>query len=163
MRELRHERGSRGGSQSRRKETVANTPTAETYLPPLGQHPHDEVGRELQATLVELIDLSLIGKQLHWSVSGPLFRSLHLQLDELVESWRDLADTVAERAVTIGFWPDGQARAVAEGSDLTGLDVGRFRTTWSSPSSRTASPRLRSARGPGWTGSAMSTLPRRTS
>lgn len=101
-----------------------NTPTAETYLPPLGHHQHDEVGRELQATLVELIDLSLIGKQLHWSVSGPLFRSLHLQLDELVESWRDLADTVAERAVTIGFWPDGQARAVAEGSDLTGLGRG---------------------------------------
>ena len=101
-----------------------NTPTAETYLPPLGHHQHDEVGRELQAALVELIDLSLIGKQLHWSVSGPLFRSLHLQLDELVESWPDLADTVAERAVTIGFWPDGQARAVAEGSELTGLEPG---------------------------------------
>ena len=101
-----------------------NTPTAETYLPPLGHHQHDEVGRELQAALVELIDLSLIGKQLHWSVSGPLFRSLHLQLDELVESWPDLADTAAERPVTIGFWPDGQARAVAEGSELTGLEPG---------------------------------------
>ena len=73
MREPRPERGSRGSWQSRTKEIVLNTPTAEIYLPPLGHHQHDEVGRELQAALVELIDLSLIGKQLHWSVSGPCF------------------------------------------------------------------------------------------
>ena len=53
--------------------------------------------------LVELVDLSLLGKQLHWSVVGPHFRPLHLQLDELVDSWRELADTVAERAVALGF------------------------------------------------------------
>jgi hypothetical protein len=29
-----------------------------------------EAGHELQATLVELIDLSLMGKQLHWSIYG---------------------------------------------------------------------------------------------
>lgn len=38
-------------------------------------------------------------------VVGPLFRPLHLQLDELIDSWRELADTVAERAVAIGFAP----------------------------------------------------------
>ena len=89
-----------------------------TNLPPLGAHQRDEVGRELQATLVELIDLSLIGKQLHWTVVGPNFRPLHLHLDELVESWRKLSDTVAERAVAIGFIPDGQAKAVGSGSGL---------------------------------------------
>jgi starvation-inducible DNA-binding protein len=31
----------------------------------------------------------------------------------LVDSWRELADTVAERAVAIGYWPDGQAPTVA--------------------------------------------------
>jgi starvation-inducible DNA-binding protein len=76
------------------------------------------VGQELQATVHELVDLSLIGKQLHWAVVGPLFRPLHLQLDELVDSWRELADTVAERAVALGFVPDGQAKAVAAGSQL---------------------------------------------
>jgi starvation-inducible DNA-binding protein len=84
-----------------------------THLPPLGGHVREEVGRALQATLVELIDLSLWGKQLHWTVAGPLFRGLHERLDELVDSWRDMADTVAERAVAIGYWPDGQARALA--------------------------------------------------
>jgi starvation-inducible DNA-binding protein len=89
-----------------------------THLPPLGASPRDEIGRELQATLVELVDLSLIGKQLHWAVVGPNFRPLHLHLDELVDSWRELSDTVAERAVAIGVIPDGQARAVAAGSQL---------------------------------------------
>jgi starvation-inducible DNA-binding protein len=89
------------------------TTTSSAHLPALGTHARDEVGRELQATLIELVDLSLLGKQLHWTIVGPFFRSLHLQLDELVDSWRELSDTVAERAVAIGFMPDGQAGAVA--------------------------------------------------
>jgi starvation-inducible DNA-binding protein len=95
------------------------TPATSTYLPALDvPHEREGVGHGLQATLHELIDLSLIGKQLHWAVVGPLFRPLHLQLDELVESWRALSDTVAERAVALGVVPDGQARAVAAGSQL---------------------------------------------
>ena len=49
---------------------------------------------------------------------GPLFRPLHLHLDELVDSWRELADTVAERAVALGYVPDGQAQAVSANSQL---------------------------------------------
>jgi starvation-inducible DNA-binding protein len=89
-----------------------------SYLPPLGAHERDEVGGQLQATLVELVDLSLLGKQLHWSVVGPHFRPLHEHLDELVDSWRDFADTVAERAVSLGFSPDGQAAEVAASSEI---------------------------------------------
>ena len=67
----------------------------------------------------ELVDLSQIGKQLHSAMVGHAFRPVHEQLDELVASWRDLADVVAERAVALGFVPDGQARAVAAGSPLS--------------------------------------------
>jgi len=88
--------------------------THATHLPALGAHERQEIGNELQATLVELVDLALIGKQLHWNVVGPMFRPLHLQLDELVASWRELSDTVAERAVAIGYTPDGQHAALAE-------------------------------------------------
>jgi starvation-inducible DNA-binding protein len=95
-----------------------------THLPPLGGHERHEIGRELQATLVELVDLSLVGKQLHWSVVGPQFRPVHEQLDELVDSWHELADTVAERAVAIGFLPDGQAETVAAGSELGRVQAG---------------------------------------
>lgn len=98
--------------------------TSPAHLPPLGAHVREAVAGELQATLVELIDLSLIAKQLHWSVVGPHFRSLHLQLDELIDAWRDLADTVAERAVTIGSWPNGQADAVSTGSELRRVERG---------------------------------------
>lgn len=98
--------------------------TTPAHVPPLSAHEREEVGGELQATLVELIDLSLIGKQLHWSIVGPLFRPLHLQLDELIDSWRELSDTVAERAVAIGAWPDGQAATVAAGSERGPIERG---------------------------------------
>ena len=95
------------------------SPATSTYLPTLEvPHEREGVGQELQATLHELIDLALVGKQLHWTIVGPMFRPLHLQLDELVESWHELSDTVAERAVALGFVPDGQASAVAAGSPL---------------------------------------------
>ena len=88
------------------------------HLPALGEHQLKDVGNTLQAMLVELIDLALVGKQLHWNVTGPLFRPLHEQLDELVDSWRELSDTVAERAVALGYVPDGQAGAVAANTEL---------------------------------------------
>src|SRR5262245_16275231 len=108
---------------SRRVE-MASTATS-SYLPALAvPHESEGLGRELQSVLVELVDLSLIGKQLHWAVTGRLFTSLHLQLDELVNSWRGLADIVAERAAALGFVPDGQAQAVAAASQLAPLPQG---------------------------------------
>ncbi len=100
----------------------------EAHLPALGQHQREEVGRELQATLVELIDLSLIGKQLHWNIFGRPFKPLHEHLDELVDSWRELSDTVAERAVALGFAPDGQVAAINDGSEITPVDSGSLDT-----------------------------------
>ena len=50
-----------------------------------------------------MVDLSLQDKQLHWTVVGPPFRPLHFQIDELVEAWRELADTVAERLSRSAF------------------------------------------------------------
>jgi len=98
-----------------------------TYLPALAEpHQRDEVGQQLQALLVELVDLSLLGKQMHWNVVGPLFRPLHLELDELIESWRELADTVAERAVAIGTNPDGRSSTVASATPLDALEPGEL-------------------------------------
>jgi starvation-inducible DNA-binding protein len=96
----------------------------DAHLPAIGHHQREEVGRELQATVVELIDLSLIGKQLHWNIFGRPFRPLHEFLDELVDSWRELSDTVAERAVALGVAPDGQAAAVHEASEINPVDSG---------------------------------------
>jgi starvation-inducible DNA-binding protein len=101
---------------------MASTAT-EAHLPAIDHHHREETGRELQATLVELIDLSLLGKQLHWNIFGRPFKPLHEHLDELVDSWRELSDTVAERAVALGYSPDGQAAAVSHGSGITPVDA----------------------------------------
>ncbi len=98
--------------------------TTQAHLPALGEHQRDEVGHQLQAMLVELVDLSLLGKQLHWTVTGPLFRPLHEHLDELVDAWRELSDVVAERAVALGYFPDGQSATVAASSNLHRVERG---------------------------------------
>ena len=100
------------------------TTSTPSHLPTIDPHLRGEAGRELQATLLDLVDLALTGKQLHWSVVGPNFRPLHLQLDELVDAWHGLADAVAERAVAIGTFPDGQAGAVAARSLARPLSPG---------------------------------------
>src|SRR5262245_15649333 len=61
-----------------------------SYLPALPvPHEREGVGRELQTVLVELVD-----------------------------SWHELADTVAERAVALGYVPDAQAQTVAAATQL---------------------------------------------
>ncbi|MGW3622098.1 Dps family protein [Streptomyces sp. NPDC000880] len=71
-------------------------------------------GDALQGTLVDLLALSLMAKQAHWNIVGPRFRSIHLQLDEVVAAARAYADTVAERAAALGISPDGRVTTVAE-------------------------------------------------
>jgi starvation-inducible DNA-binding protein len=86
-----------------------------------------KVGHELQDSLVELVDLSLTAKQAHWNVHGPNFKSLHEQLDELTNDVRAAMDEVAERAITIGYAPDGRAATVAKASPLHDFPEGPVR------------------------------------
>jgi starvation-inducible DNA-binding protein len=79
---------------------------------------------ELQAVLVDLIDLSLQGKQAHWNVIGLRFRSLHLEFDELVEDARKWSDEVAERLRALGVAADGRASVIAQHSGLESLPEG---------------------------------------
>ncbi|MET9778056.1 DNA starvation/stationary phase protection protein [Streptomyces sp. NPDC006367] len=76
------------------------------------------VSAALQGALVDLVDLALVAKQIHWNVVGPRFRSVHLQLDEVVGTARTHSDTVAERASALGVSPDGRAATVAVGSGI---------------------------------------------
>ncbi|MGP2438908.1 Dps family protein [Streptomyces sp. JW3] len=70
-------------------------------------------GDALQNTLVDLLGLSLIGKQVHWNIVGPRFRSIHLQLDEIVSAAREFADTVAERSSALGMPADGRPETIS--------------------------------------------------
>ncbi|MEV7888099.1 Dps family protein [Streptomyces sp. NPDC002817] len=81
-------------------------------------------GDALQSTLVDLLGLSLIGKQAHWNIVGPRFRSIHLQLDEVVDTARAYSDTVAERAAALGLPPDGRPETIATAYTLPGAKEG---------------------------------------
>lgn len=78
----------------------------------------------LQGALIDLLDLSLLGKQLHWNVTGRHFKVVHEHLDEIVALARTYADTVAERAVAIGANPDGRSKSIAQGTRLPQPDLG---------------------------------------
>ena len=94
------------------------------HHPTLRHVDREAIGVELQAVLAILTDLALTGKHAHWNVQGPNFRALHLHLDELVDAWRDQADSVAERAVALGYAPDGRAATIAVQTPLPVLDAG---------------------------------------
>ncbi|MBO4253448.1 Dps family protein [Streptomyces griseorubiginosus] len=86
-------------------------------------------GEALQSTLVDLLGLSLIAKQAHWNIVGPRFRSIHLQLDEVVDTARTYADTVAERSAALGLPPDGRPETIAASYTLPGSKDGWQRDT----------------------------------
>src|SRR5690606_41282805 len=86
---------------------------------PLKESDKEVTANVLQSTLVDLIDLSLVAKQAHWNVVGPNFRSVHLQLDELVSAARTYTDSVAERANATGVSPSGKATTAAGAPGLT--------------------------------------------
>ena len=81
------------------------------------------VAAELQPTVVELIDLALLGKQLHWAVVGPRFKPVHEHLDELIDEHREYGDMVAEYLSTVGVVPDGRAQRVAADTPIAPVDA----------------------------------------
>jgi starvation-inducible DNA-binding protein len=91
---------------------------------PLEQQARETTAPALQQTLVDLIDLSLTAKQAHWTVTGRRFRSIHLQLDEVVAVARQHMDVIAERSAAIGVPPDGRAATVAAASAVPQVEPG---------------------------------------
>jgi starvation-inducible DNA-binding protein len=83
-----------------------------------------EVGRFLQPVLVDLIALSLNGKQAHWHVQGRHFTQVHEQLDSLVDDVRRLSDDVAERLVALDVAVDGRPGTVSRTTELPDFDEG---------------------------------------
>ncbi|MER7854575.1 DNA starvation/stationary phase protection protein [Streptomyces bacillaris] len=96
---------------------------------PLSESDLKLVGEALQGALVDLVDLSLVAKQVHWNVVGPRFRSVHLQLDDVVATARQHSDTVAERASAIGVNPDGRSATVAKETAIRSAPEGWIKDT----------------------------------
>lgn len=86
------------------------------------------VEQALQQAVVDLIELALRGKQMHWNIQGDNFRSLHLFLDEIIAAVRLDGDEAAERLITIGTAPDGRAETVAKTTILEPVEAGILST-----------------------------------
>lgn len=80
-----------------------------------------QLGGHLQQLLVDLIDLHLQGKQLHWNVVGKNFRDTHLVLDEVVDAAREFSDVIAERMRAVYLTPDARSKTVAATTSLPDL------------------------------------------
>ena len=91
---------------------------AQIGIPDVAVQGRETVGATLQDSLVDLIALSLHGKQAHWHVTGRHFVPVHEQLDALVNDARAWSDLVAERAVTLGVPVDGRPEAVARTASI---------------------------------------------
>ena len=84
--------------------------------------------KNMQKVLVDLIELSLQGKQAHWNVVGTNFRDTHLQLDEIIDAAREFGDTVAERMRALHALPDGRSDIVAQSTTLPEFPQGEVLT-----------------------------------
>jgi starvation-inducible DNA-binding protein len=77
-----------------------------------------ELSDNLQAVLVDLIELHIQGKQAHWNVVGTNFRDTHLILDEIIDAARVKSDEVAERMRALHALPDGRSETVSATTTL---------------------------------------------
>jgi starvation-inducible DNA-binding protein len=84
---------------------------------------------DLQAVLVDLVELHVQGKQAHWNVVGHNFRDLHLQLDEIIEAGREFSDAVAERMRALHASVDGRSSTVSARTTLEQFPDGEVDTT----------------------------------
>ncbi|MBN6190330.1 DNA starvation/stationary phase protection protein [Aneurinibacillus sp. BA2021] len=114
--------GAKSGASTRPKTTrQQNAEKGFTASPTLAAN--------LQAVLVDLIELSLQGKQAHWNVVGRNFRDTHRQLDEIIEDARTFSDTIAERMRALHAVPDGRSATIAKTTTLPEFPTGEVSTT----------------------------------
>lgn len=85
-----------------------------------------ELSDNIQKVLVDLIALSLVGKQAHWNIVGPNFRDLHRNFDDVVEIAREGSDTIAERMRALHVAPDGRTDVVSATTTLPELPAGEI-------------------------------------
>lgn len=93
-------------------------------IPDVAVEGREEIASVLQEALVDLVALSLNGKQAHWHVTGRQFVPVHEELDAVVADARDWADLVAERAITLGVPVDGRPDTVARTASVEDFPEG---------------------------------------
>ncbi len=91
---------------------------AADQLIPVEADKRKPVTDDLQATVVELLELYHEAKQSHWNLRGPLYLSLHEQLQDNADAYLKYADLLAERVLQVGNPVDGRTAVVAATANL---------------------------------------------
>lgn len=76
------------------------------------------INSDLQATVVELLELFHDAKQSHWNIRGPLYFPLHEALQEYSDLYLKYADLLAERQLQIGNPADGRTEVIVQTVNL---------------------------------------------
>ncbi|AMR29711.1 DNA starvation/stationary phase protection protein [Hymenobacter psoromatis] len=92
-------------------------PAADPLIP-VEADKRQPVTDDLQATVVELLQLYHDSKQSHWNLRGPLYLSLHEQLQENANTYLKYGDILAERILQVGNPVDGRTSVVAATANL---------------------------------------------
>ncbi len=83
----------------------------------------DALVETLNTALATTTDLHSQVKQAHWNIKGPQFFARHELFDAMAGRLRGFADTIAERATTMGGYAQGTSRLSAEHSKLPEYDL----------------------------------------
>jgi starvation-inducible DNA-binding protein len=92
-------------------------PQADQWIP-LEESKRQAINADLQATVVELLELFHDAKQSHWNLRGPLYLPLHEQLQKYADQYRTYADILAERQLSIGMSTDGRTETIVQSANL---------------------------------------------
>ncbi|WP_288428236.1 DNA starvation/stationary phase protection protein [uncultured Spirosoma sp.] len=85
---------------------------------PLEADKRAAINADLQASVVELLELYHDAKQSHWNLRGPLYFPLHENLQEYADLYLKYADLLAERQLQIGMSADGRTSTVVQSANL---------------------------------------------
>ncbi len=91
---------------------------------PLEMEKRQAINTDLQATVVELLELFHDAKQSHWNVRGPLYFPLHEALQEYADMYLAQADLLAERQLQIGLPADGRPETIVQTANLPKFPAG---------------------------------------
>jgi starvation-inducible DNA-binding protein len=98
-------------------------PQADQWIP-LEESKRQAINTDLQATVVELLELFHDAKQSHWNLRGPLYFPLHENLQEYADTYRKYADLLAERQLQIGMPADGRTSTIVQTVNLPAFPGG---------------------------------------
>ena len=85
---------------------------------PVEPEKRQAINTDLQATVVELLELFHDAKQSHWNLRGPLYFPLHEKLQEYADTYRAHADLLAERQLQLGIPTDGRTETIVQAANL---------------------------------------------